>query len=172
MKEVSFDRGELLRRGVGGALGLAAATAWPVASARAAADPRLAALARVLDGDLVPRGGKGYAQTRLIWNPRFDGIRPLAIAYVETIADVRRVIQWAQRYDVQVTTRSGGHSFAGYSITPGLVLDVSRLTNVHPNADGTAAVSAAPSSVRCTGVCGTRDARSPSVRARRWGSRG
>lgn len=142
MKEVSFDRNELLRRGVGGAFGLAAAAAWPFAPARVAADPRLAALARVLDGDLVPRGGKGYAQARLIWNPRFDGIRPLAIAYVETIADVRRAIQWAQRYDVRLATRSGGHSFAGYSTTPGLVLDVTRLSNVHPNADGTAAVAA------------------------------
>ncbi len=142
LEERLFDRSELLRRGVGGALGLAAAAAWPGASARAAADPRLAALAHVLHGDLIPRGGKGYARARQIWNPRFDGIRPLAIAYVETIADVRRVIQWAKRYDVQVTTRSGGHSFAGYSISPGLVLDVSRLTNIHTNADGTAAVAA------------------------------
>jgi FAD binding domain len=138
----SYDRRELLRRGFGGALGLGIAAGWPLAQARAAVDPRLAALARVLDGDVVPRGGKGYAQARLIWNPRFDGIRPLAVAYVETIADIRRVIQWANRYDVQVATRSGGHSFAGYSTTPGLVLDVSRLTNVHPNADGTAAVAA------------------------------
>jgi hypothetical protein len=119
--EDSFDRGELLRRGVGGALGLGAAAAWPLAPARATADPRLAALARVLDGDVVPRGGKGYAQARLIWNPRFDAIRPLAIAYAETIADVRRVIQWAQRYDVRLATRTGGHSFAGYSTTPGLL---------------------------------------------------
>jgi FAD/FMN-containing dehydrogenase len=140
--EDSFDRGELLRRGVGGAFGLGAAAAWPLAPARATADPRLAALARVLDGDVVPRGGKGYAQARLIWNPRFDAIRPLAIAYAETIADVRRVIQWAQRYDVRLATRTGGHSFAGYSTTPGLLLDVSRLTNVHPYADGTAGVAA------------------------------
>lgn len=138
----SFDRSELLRRGVGGALGLGLAVGWPLPQARASADPRLAALARVLDGDLVARGGRGYAQARLIWNPRFDQVRPLAIAYVETIADIRRVIAWANRYDVQLSTRSGGHSFAGYSISPGLVLDLSRLTTVRPAADGTASVAA------------------------------
>jgi hypothetical protein len=68
----SYDRRELLRRGVGGALGLGVAASWPLAQVRASADPRLAALARVLDGDLVPRGGRGYAQARLIWNPRYD----------------------------------------------------------------------------------------------------
>jgi FAD/FMN-containing dehydrogenase len=141
-EDAAFDRSEFLRKGVGGALGLAAASAWPLEQARAAADPRLTALARRLDGDLVARGGRGYAQARLIWNPRFDAIRPLAVAYAETIADVRRVIQWVQEYDVRLVTRSGGHSFAGFSTTPGLVLDVSRLTNVHPNADGSAAVAA------------------------------
>jgi hypothetical protein len=138
-----YDRREILRRATQGALGLGAAgVLWPIPPARAAADPRLAALARRLDGDLIPRGGKGYARARLGWNPRFDGVRPLAVAYAETIADVRRVIQWANRYDVRLATRSGGHSFAGYSTTSGLVLDLSRLTNVHPNADGTASVAA------------------------------
>jgi FAD/FMN-containing dehydrogenase len=138
-----YDRREILRRATQRALGLGAAgVLWPVPPARAAADPKLAALARRLDGDLIPRGGKGYAQARLGWNPRFDGVRPLAVAYAKTIADVRRVIRWANRYDVPLATRSGGHSFAGYSTTSGLVLDLSRLTNVHPNPDGTASVAA------------------------------
>jgi hypothetical protein len=84
----SYDRREFVRRGVVGALGVGAAASWPLASALAARDPRLASLERVLDGYLVPRGGKGYAQARLGWNPRYDGIRPLAIAYAKTIADV------------------------------------------------------------------------------------
>jgi hypothetical protein len=95
-----------------------------------------------LDGDLVARGAPGYAQARLGWNPRYDGIRPLAVAYAETISDVRRAIQWADRYGVRLVPRSGGHSFAGFSTTPGLVLDLSRLTTVHANADGTVSVAA------------------------------
>jgi FAD/FMN-containing dehydrogenase len=138
-----YDRRELVRRSAGAAVAIGAtAGGLGTAAAYAVADPRLSALARELDGDLVVRGGPGYANARLLWNPRFDGIRPLAVAYAETIADIRRVIRWASQYDVHLATRSGGHSFAGYSISPGLVVDLSRLSNVHPNADGTASVAA------------------------------
>jgi FAD binding domain/Berberine and berberine like len=138
-----YDRRELLRRGTQGALALGSAgVLWPAAPARAAADPRLSVLDRTLDGDLVARGAPGYAQARLGWNPRFDGVRPLAVAYAKTIEDVRRVIRWANRNDVPLVARSGGHSFAGYSTTSGIVLDLSRLTTVHVNADGTASVAA------------------------------
>ncbi len=138
-----YDRRELVRRGAGTAVALGAtAGGLGTAAAYAVANPRLSALARQLDGDLVVRGGPGYAEARLLWNPRFDGIRPLAVAYAKTIADIRRVIRWADRYDVHLATRSGGHSFAGYSTSPGLVVDLSRLTNVHPHADGTASVAA------------------------------
>jgi FAD/FMN-containing dehydrogenase len=138
-----YDRSQFLRRAAHGAVGLGAAgVLWPAVPARAAADPRLAVLARRLDGSLVPRGRKGYAQARLGWNPRFDVVRPLAVVYAKTIADVRRVIHWASENDVRLATRSGGHSFAGFSTTPGIVLDVSRLTNVHANPDGTASVAA------------------------------
>jgi FAD/FMN-containing dehydrogenase len=138
-----FDRRELVRRSAVAALALGAtAGGWGAASARAAGHPKLAALARELDGDLVVRGAPGYAQARLLWNPRSDGIRPIAVAYAETINDVRRVIRWAARNDVQLATRSGGHSFAGYSTTRGLVVDLSRLSIVHPDAADTASVGA------------------------------
>lgn len=138
-----YDRRELVRRSAGAAVAIGAtAGGLGTAAAYAVADPRLSALARELDGDLVVRGAPHYAQARLLWNPRFDGIRPLAVAYAATITDIRRVIRWANRYDVHLATRSGGHSFAGYSMTPGLVVDLSRLSNVQPNTDGTASVAA------------------------------
>jgi FAD/FMN-containing dehydrogenase len=137
-----FDRRAFVLRGAG-ALGAGAVLVGPpLAPARAAGDPRLAALSRVLDGDLVARGDPRYAQAHLLWNPRFDGVRPVAIAYAATLEDVRRVIRWATKYDVHLATRSGGHSFAGYSTTTGLVVDLSRLSVVHLNADQTAAVGA------------------------------
>jgi FAD/FMN-containing dehydrogenase len=129
--EEHFDRRDLIRRGAGAAFALgAASTRWPVVSARAAGDRRLAALALELDGDLVIRGGRGYAHARLLWNARFDSVRPLAIAYAETTADLRSIIRWAARYEVPLAIRSGGHSFAGYSTTKGLVADLSRLSTV------------------------------------------
>src|SRR6266536_2100278 len=98
-----YDRRELVRRGAGTAVALGAtAGGLGTAAAYAVANPRLSALARQLDGDLVVRGGPGYAEARLLWNPRFDGIRPLAVAYAKTIADIRRMIRWANRYDIQL----------------------------------------------------------------------
>jgi FAD/FMN-containing dehydrogenase len=144
-KEVQehYDRHELLRRGTGAAIALAASSAvWPLASARGVGDRRLSALARELDGDLVVRGSRRYAQARLLWNARFDGMRPLAVAYAETTADVRRIIRWAARYDEHLAIRSGGHSFAGYSTTTGLVADVSRMSLVQLGGDNTATVGA------------------------------
>ena len=138
-----YDRRELVRRSAGAAVAIGAtARGLGTAPASAVTDPRLSALARELDGHLVIRGAPGYAHAHLLWNPRFDGIKPLAVAYAATIADIRRVIRWADRYDVHLATRSGGHSFAGYSTTPGLVVDLSRLSKVHLNTDGTASVAA------------------------------
>jgi FAD/FMN-containing dehydrogenase len=108
-----------------GALALAG-TATP---ARAAAPP-LSALRRELQGDLIARGGPGYAQARLVYNTRFDGTSPLAIAYCESTTDVAKALRWAERHRVPLAARSGGHSYGGYSTTPGLVIDVSRLNGV------------------------------------------
>jgi FAD/FMN-containing dehydrogenase len=141
-RSAHFDRRELVRRGAGAALALGAGAGWSVDSARAAGDRRLAALARELDGDLVVRGGRGYAAARRLWNARFDGVRPLAIAYAQTPADVRRIVFWARKYEVPLAIRSGGHSFAGFSTTTGLVADVSRLSLVRLAPDGTASVGA------------------------------
>ena len=91
--EERFDRSELVRRGTGAALALGAGSVVsPLSSARAAGDRRLSILARELDGDLVVRGGRGYAQARLLWNARFDRVRPLGIAYAETVADLKRIV--------------------------------------------------------------------------------
>lgn len=141
--EEHFDRRELLRRGTGAVVGLGASSAvWPVAPAWSVRDRRLSALARELDGDVVVRGSPRYRQARLVWNARFDAIRPLAVAYAETTADLQRIIRWAKRYDVHVALRSSGHSFAGYSTTTGLVADLSRMSAVQLLADGTATVDA------------------------------
>ena len=39
-------------------------------------------------------------------------------------------IRWARRHRVHLVPRSGGHSYGGYSTTSGVVLDVSRLSQV------------------------------------------
>ena len=119
-----LDRQELLRRA--GGLALAAGGVAP----RAGAATPLAALRRELRGELIARGRPGYARAKLLYNTRFDGLEPLAIAYCESAADVARAIRWAERNGVPIAARSGGHSYGGYSTSRGLVVDVSRLDGI------------------------------------------
>lgn len=122
-----FDRRELLERG---ALLAAAAPLGRLGSLHVQRDPRVAQLDRLLQGDVVGRGEAGYAQAKQLYNERFDAISPLAIAYCETVRDVERAVAWARKRKIRITPRSGGHSFAGYSLSPGVVLDVSRMHGV------------------------------------------
>jgi FAD/FMN-containing dehydrogenase len=107
------------------------------------AGPDLAALQRLIGGTVVAQGAPGYDAARLLYSPRFDGTRPLAVVYCQSALDVSRTILWARRNNVRIAARSGGHSYAGYSTTTGIVIDVSRLASITVNpAAGTVGVGA------------------------------
>jgi FAD/FMN-containing dehydrogenase len=135
------------RAGDGTALARAAWPSGPAsrAGARSAGPtpPDWAALARDLSGRLVRPGAAGYDAARELFDPRFDGIRPAGIAYCRTPHDVATCLGFARKYGVPVAARSGGHSYAGWSSTTGLIIDVTSMAavNVH-TASGTAAVGA------------------------------
>ena len=138
-----FDRRSLLERG--GRLALAAGIApwWRLPQLLDAVDPRVRRLDRELRGDVVAPGTPGYAQARLLFNTRYDGVRPLAIAYCESATDVAKAIAWAKREGVRLAPRSGGHSYGGYSTTTGLVIDVSRIAGIAVDAAaGSASIGA------------------------------
>jgi FAD/FMN-containing dehydrogenase len=88
------------------------------------------ALGQDLDGRLVRPGEREYATARLLFDPRFDGIRPAGVAYCQSPADVATCLAFARRYIVPMTARSGGHSYAGWSSTTGLIIDVTRMSSV------------------------------------------
>ena len=90
-------------------------------------------LSRHLDGDLILPSDSRYPQARQQSIRHFDDVNPAAIAYCENESDVRTVIAFAQDHAVPTVPRSGGHSFGGYSTTPGMILDVSRLNSVTIN---------------------------------------
>jgi len=70
----------------------------------------------------------GFNSARLVYNLRYDGIRPDAVVRVANTADVAAVVKWANRFDQPITARSGGHSYAGYStIGNGVVIDLTNL---------------------------------------------
>ncbi|MBG6134540.1 FAD-binding oxidoreductase [Longispora fulva] len=104
--------------------------------------PDWSALGRSLAGDLVRPGDNGYETGRLLFDPRFDASRPAGIAYCAGPADVAECLRFARLSGVPVTPRSGGHSFAGYSTGPGLVIDVTRMNTVSDVGSGRARVGA------------------------------
>ena len=101
------------------------------------------ALESRLQGTLIRPGSPRYATARQLFNSRFDSIHPAAIAYVVSPADVVACIAFAQRFGLPLAPRAGGHSYAGYSTTNGLVVDVSRMNAVAANTGaGSATVGA------------------------------
>ena len=133
----AFDRQELLARA--GRFAIAAAVPapwWRLVGTGEDADPRVRALARELQGDVVGRGDRRYDAARVLFNTRFDGIKPLAVAFCETATDVEKAIAWARRHGIRLAARAGGHSYAGYSLTSGLVVDVTRMSGVAVAPDG------------------------------------
>jgi FAD/FMN-containing dehydrogenase len=97
-----------------------------------------AALARDLSGTLVRPGAADYPVARRLFDPRFDWQRPAGVAYVAGPGDVATCLAFVRKFGVKVAARSGGHSYAGWSGSAGLVVDVSRLASVHvPGATAT-----------------------------------
>src|SRR6266852_1496308 len=92
------------------------------------------ALARSLQGTLVRPDNSQYPVAHQLYNPRFDGILPAAIAYCVSLADVQTCLSFVQCFGLPFTPRSGGHSYAGYSTTTGLVVDITSLNAVKVNA--------------------------------------
>src|SRR5947209_9600052 len=93
-------------------------------------DRRLRSLARELRGPLYRPGSHGYALGR-VFNRRYAGVAPLAVAEPEGVGDVQKCVRWAQRHGVRLVARAGGHSYAGYSTGRGaLQLDLRRMSGV------------------------------------------
>ncbi|GAB3161558.1 FAD-binding oxidoreductase [Microbispora hainanensis] len=126
-----IDRRSFLR--VSALAGAAAVSGAASGVAFAAAGPRPAdwsALGRGLDGRLIRPGDASYDNARRVFNSAFDSARPAGVAYCTTAADVSECLAFARRYGVPVISRSGGHSYAGWSTGSGLVIDVSPMSGV------------------------------------------
>jgi FAD binding domain/Berberine and berberine like len=135
-----LTRRDLLARGTALALG-----AVPFADALAAAAAPSGIyreLDRSLRGDVLQRGAPGYNAARVLYDTRFDAVKPQAIAFCESLSDVQKTVRWARRHNVRIVPRSGGHSYGGYSTTSGVIVDVSRLHAVSVAANGRAAAGA------------------------------
>lgn len=95
-----------------------------------------AALAKDLAGSLVLPGDSAWPSAHQLYNTRFDGLKPAAVAYVAHAEDVRTVLAYARAHRVRVAIRNGGHSYAGWSSGDGrLIIDVSKLNGIRASGD-------------------------------------
>lgn len=102
-----------------------------------------ARLRRHVDGTLTLPKDADYDTLRLLQNPRYDDLRPLAVLAVTSADDVATAFAFAQDRGLPVAVRSGGHSYAGWSAggdPRALVLDCRGLDGVDLAADGTATI--------------------------------
>ncbi|MHB1596423.1 MAG: FAD-binding oxidoreductase, partial [Streptosporangiaceae bacterium] len=99
--------------------------------------------ARLSTGRLLRPGAPGYGTARLLYDPRFDTAHPAGVAYCAVAGDVSACLAFVRRFGLPVAARSGGHSYGGWSTSPGLVIDVTPMSRVSVDpAAGTARVGA------------------------------
>ena len=116
-------------------LAVAGAAALPV---RRRAPAPLAALAAALRGPLLLPGSAAYERARPVFNGRYDGVHPAAIAQPLDARDLAAALRVARTRGIAVRVRAGGHSYIGAStVAGGVILDLGRLRGIRLLADGT-----------------------------------
>ncbi len=109
---------------IGGLSGCAAVDVEPTG-------PDWDALARLVPGRVLRPGAVDFDEIATPWNLRWSSRpRPQGIVRAGSPEDVRTALLWARDNGVPIVARSGGHSYAGYSTTTGLVIDVSTMTGI------------------------------------------
>src|SRR6266487_2401528 len=117
--------------------GTSAAAANASGTARSPSPADWTALGRDLSGPLVRPGESAYTVSKRLFDPRFDSLHPAGIAYCRNPHDVATCIAFVRKFGIPVAARCGGHSYAGWSSTSGLIIDVTRMSGV--NVSGSAA---------------------------------
>lgn len=113
-------------------------------TAAASAAANWTALAKDLDGRLIRPGDADWKSAHLLYNTRFDTLKPAAVAYVAHPDDIRTTLAYARAHNLHVAIRNGGHSYAGWSSGNNrLIIDVSKLNRIR--AGGNTAVVGAGS---------------------------
>jgi FAD/FMN-containing dehydrogenase len=120
------------------------------------------ALRDAVRGHVLIPGTNAYNQARIVFNRRYDGIKPPAVVQVRDVADVRAVVRWAERFDVPLVSRSGGHAYNGGSTSrSAVVVDLRQLDGVRLR-DGIATVDPGARNIDIYAALARRGATVPS----------
>lgn len=88
------------------------------------------ALASKLKGQIITAAAPEYDSARLLFNRAFDR-HPSLIVRCGVASDIARTLGFAQRHDLLVAVRGGGHNRAGFSSCDGgVVIDTSMMSRV------------------------------------------
>ncbi|MGW8955646.1 FAD-binding oxidoreductase [Streptomyces sp. NPDC055709] len=100
-------------------------------------------LRRRVKGPLFRSASANYWALNMPTNPRYANIHAEGILCPDGDSDVTEAITWARKNGLPVTARGGGHSYAGFSNTEGLLMPFARMRKVRLDADeGTLTVEA------------------------------
>jgi FAD/FMN-containing dehydrogenase len=99
-----------------------------------------------LRGALLRPGDATYAAVARPNNLRYAAILPAGIARCGDAADAAATLAWCREYRVPFALRSGGHSYAGFSTTDGLLIDLSPIKGSRYD-EGTGVIAIAGGSV-------------------------
>lgn len=89
-----------------------------------------AGLREAMLGDVITPQDEEYDAAILLADTEFRHTAPLAVARCHDAQDVARVVDFSRVHNVNLTPRSGGHSFAGFSTGRGIVVDLAAMTQI------------------------------------------
>lgn len=81
-------------------------------------------------GDVIEPAHSSYEEARRVWNGMID-VHPRAVVRAAALSDIDVVLAAAQRMELPLAVRGGGHNVAGHgTVEGGLVLDLGALRHV------------------------------------------
>jgi len=92
-------------------------------------------LKQLLSGRVLRPSDEGFTALVLPNNLRYSGVLPQGVARCMTADEVSKAILWARNEHIPLIARSAGHSYAGYSTTNGLMIELGLMNGVTVNAD-------------------------------------
>jgi FAD/FMN-containing dehydrogenase len=113
---------------LGGCRSTSSSTPDPVTTTTAVRARDWHALADTLTGRVTLPSDRDFGAAKAVFNSRFDGSAPAAVAIPASVDDVRHIMRFAADTGVRVAARAGGHSYIGDSAAAdALVVDLRRL---------------------------------------------
>lgn len=124
----SLSRRNFLATGSAALGALALAPAWAQDSVQIA--DRWDVLQELAGDGLVRPTDPRYVHAALPNNLRFAEVRPQGVVYCRSAQMVADVLNWCRDYDVAFAIRGGGHSYAGFSTSHGLIIDMAEMSDI------------------------------------------